>query len=64
MRLAVQLWADVRRRGQPTAPEAALDGDVILAAQTILIGGTIITANRKHLSRFVETKEWNEVIIA
>ena len=61
MRLAARLWADARFKGQPTAPTEALDGDVILAAQAILSNGTIITTNRKHLSRFVDTKDWTEV---
>ncbi len=64
MRRAAQLWAEARGKGQPTAGNQALDGDVILAAQAILVGGTIITTNRKHLSRFVSTKEWSEVSLS
>jgi predicted nucleic acid-binding protein len=61
MRRAASLWADARHRGLPTAPPEALDSDVILAAQTIEVGGTIITTNRKHLARFVPAVGWEEV---
>ena len=37
MRLAAQLWADVRRAGRPTSDRHALDADVILAAQSRLL---------------------------
>lgn len=53
MRKASEFWAESRSRGQPTSSELALDGDVILAAQAALIGATIVTSNRKHLSQFV-----------
>ncbi len=61
LRNAAQLWADARTRGRPTAPDHAIDGDVILAAQALQVGGVIVTANRKHLSQFVATLDWTQV---
>jgi predicted nucleic acid-binding protein len=61
MRLAAELWSDARAKGWPTADEASLDADVILAAQAIVAGGTVVTMNRKHLSRFVATADWTKL---
>jgi predicted nucleic acid-binding protein len=58
---AAELWAAARLQGLPTASPESLDGDVILAAQAIEIGGVIVTYNRKHLARFVEAKGWEEI---
>jgi len=63
MLLAAQLWADARNRGKPTADPHALDGDVILAAQAILevnAGNEVViaTTNVRHLSQFVDAREW------
>jgi predicted nucleic acid-binding protein len=63
MLLAAQLWADARKRGKPTAHPDALDGDVILAAQAILLANqgnevVIATTNVGHLSQFVDAREW------
>lgn len=60
---AAELWAEVRLKGLPTASPESLDGDVILAAQAIEIGGVIVTYNRKHLTRFVAAKGWEEIVI-
>lgn len=63
---AAELWAEARRSGLPTADHKALDGDVTLAAQTILASENghdvvIATTNVGHLSRFVEAREWELV---
>jgi predicted nucleic acid-binding protein len=60
---AAELWADARRRGTPTADPKELDGDVILAAQALQVGGLVITENVGHLARFVEAKGWREIAI-
>jgi len=61
MRHAAELWAAARRRGRPTAGAQALDGDVILAAQTLAVDGRIATENIGHLSQFVEAFNWRGV---
>ena len=64
---AAAFWSDARRQGKPTAPDPALDADVILAGQaaTLSAGGedeiVIATTNVGHLSRFVAAEEWQEV---
>ena len=67
IRLASELWADVRSRGKPTAPDPALDGDVILAAQALVLqeeleeGVYVATTNPGHLSRYVAAGDWRDV---
>lgn len=63
---AAELWAEVRKKGKPTADYKALDGDVILAAQAILVTNygyevTVATNNTKHLSLFVDARVWQEI---
>jgi predicted nucleic acid-binding protein len=63
---AAKLWAVVRQTGQPTAHPQALDGDVILAAQTIEAFGDdpgviVATSNVSHLSRFVASAHWRDI---
>ena len=64
-RRAARLWADARNRGLPTAHDAALDGDVLLAAQAIELEATdpqtvVITTNPKHLEAFVRALRWRD----
>jgi predicted nucleic acid-binding protein len=58
---AAELWAETRRIGQPTADPKALDGDVILAAQALDVGGIIATENVGHLSRLAEARHWKDI---
>jgi predicted nucleic acid-binding protein len=58
---AAELWAEVRRRGMPTADPKELDADVILAAQALAVGGLVVTENVGHLGRFVEASDWTEI---
>lgn len=66
MRRAAEFWATTRQRGRPTAPDHALDGDMILAAQATLLGGEgdqviIATSNVGHLSLFVDARHWRDI---
>lgn len=63
---AAELWAEARNKGKSTADNKALDGDVILAAQSILVANyghevIIATSNKKHLSIFIDAREWGEI---
>lgn len=64
IRMAAELWALARNTGQPTAPDPALDGDVILAAQALTLGVPVIvaTGNPAHLSRFVPAEFWQTIL--
>ena len=63
---AAQLWGDARRAGMSTADSKALDGDVILAAQTLSLNITdsdyvVATTNPAHLSRYVAAEMWSNI---
>ena len=63
---AAQLWAQARKHGYPTASDAALDCDVILAAQTALLreegsDAIVATTNPKHHSLFVPAADWQSL---
>jgi predicted nucleic acid-binding protein len=64
--LAAEFWAQLRQQGKPTADNAALDGDVILAAQAALLHGmghsvVVATTNVGHLARLVPAKHWQNI---
>jgi len=63
MRRAAELSALARNAGQPTAPDPALDGDVILVAQAQLLNVAVLvaTANPTHVSRFVPARDWQTI---
>jgi hypothetical protein len=64
MRQAALFWATARQKGRPTADDKALDGDVILAAQAVMLGepNTIIaTTNVAHLSLFTRVEHWRKI---
>ncbi len=72
MRLAAELWAELRQGGQPTADRHALDVDVILAAQARLAhrdlgapeadtSAVVATTNVGHLGRLVAAQEWTQI---
>ena len=68
MRKAAEFWADLRRRGLPTAADESLDADAILAAQAALIGSpgdivTVATSNSRHLGRFpgIDARDWPSI---
>jgi predicted nucleic acid-binding protein len=66
MRRAAELWAQLRRKGLPTADARAIDADTILAAQALLTaapGDTVIvaTTNVGHLSRIVPAQRWQDI---
>ena len=65
---AAEFWAEARRKGLPTAPEVALDADVILAAQAAMLTGLekpsdtlVATDNVGHLGRFVAARRWRDI---
>ncbi len=68
MRDAAQMWARARNHGYPTAHDAALDGDVLLAAQARHLRPrapgervVVVTTNTSHLKRYVDAALWTEL---
>ncbi len=60
-RRAAALWAEARRRGTASAHDAALDGDLLLAALAEREKGVVATENVRHLSLFVKARSWREI---
>jgi len=64
---AAEFWALARQQGRPTASDAALDGDVILAGHAVVLAAqeadrvVIATANLAHLSRFADADLWQNI---
>jgi predicted nucleic acid-binding protein len=64
---AAEYWAQARQEGLPTASDEALDADVVLAAQAIVLDNSsnndvvVATANVGHLSRFVRAELWKDI---
>lgn len=65
MRQAAVFWAEARLQGRPTAPDPALDADVILAAQAATLDRAeviVATTNPRHLSRYVPAAPWTDIV--
>ena len=60
-RAAARLWATQRQAGRPTAGADALDGDVLIAAQALAEGATIVTANVKHFEGIAPALRWEDL---
>jgi predicted nucleic acid-binding protein len=66
MRAAAEFWASARKRGRKSADDAALDGDVLIAAQAVLLMNdgddvVIATSNLRHLGLFAPAKFWKDI---
>jgi len=57
-RHAAEFWADARHQGLPTASDAALDADVLIAAQAAEVLATVVTGNPGHIARWVPVHAW------
>jgi predicted nucleic acid-binding protein len=62
MRLAAELWAELRRSGRPTAADGTLDCDVILGAQARQYEDHVVaTENLRHLGRVCNATHWRDL---
>lgn len=55
---ASDLWATARISGVPSSHQASLDADVLLAAQAIEVGGTVVTKNTTHFALHCPVLTW------
>lgn len=63
---AAEFWAVARNSGKPTADDAALDADVILAGQAAVLARDgdqpiVATTNIRHLGLFTDARHWRDV---
>lgn len=63
---AAEFWAQMRQLHLPTANDKALDADVILAAQAVILSQSddtviVATSNVGHLGRMVTAYTWHEI---
>ena len=69
VREAAHLWAQARNASRGGAPKEALDGDVLIAAQTLrllpadfgLSGMVVATSNVTHLAHLVPSALWSDI---
>jgi hypothetical protein len=69
VRFAAQLWATARNAGSAGASDAALDGDVPIAAQALTLAPAtyglqaliVASENVRHLSHMVSTALWSDI---
>ena len=66
MMKAAEFWADARKAGKPTADTKAIDVDVILAAQAVLLAGPddlsiVATNNVRHFRWFIDARRWQDI---
>jgi predicted nucleic acid-binding protein len=62
---AAELWASARKQGRPSSSPEALDADMILVAQALILieqgnDAIIATTNVKHLSPFTQVRHWHD----
>lgn len=73
MQTAAELWALARLEGKPAATDAALDGDMILIAQSRAAAriyapqnqsanAVIASTNARHLSLFSDAHHWQDIV--
>lgn len=58
-------WAAARKRGRKAADDAALDADMILAAQAVELAVDdnviVATTNPRHLTLFCDARHWRDI---
>jgi len=60
LRKAAELWAEARIGGFSNSPRAVARWRRHPGRSSAQVTGTVVTTNRRHLSRFVPAQEWTE----